>query len=149
MQKLIKVLKEEYAALFQFSKFVIVGVINTGIDFSILNLLIFLTGQSSGIHYSMFKTISFSVAVTNSYFMNKYWTFSSHETAKAGEFTKFILVNLVGLGINVGAASYIVNIIGVPDGLSPVLWANIGAISAVVVTLFWNFFGMKTFVFKK
>lgn len=149
MQKIFKILEEKYPYLLQFSKFIIVGVINTAIDFGVLNILIFVTGRSSGIYYSVFKSISFSIAVINSYFMNKYWTFSSHDSAKAGEFAKFLIVNLIGLGINVGAASYIVNIIGAPIGISPVLWANLGAISAVIVTLFWNFLGMKFLVFKK
>jgi putative flippase GtrA len=149
MQKLLKIIEEKYPAFLQFFKFVIVGVINTAIDFAVLNLLILFTSHSNGIYYSIFKSISFSVAVTNSYFMNKYWTFSSHESAKAGEFAKFIIVNIIGLGINVGAASYVVNIVGAPTGISPVVWANIGAISAIIITLFWNFFGMKVFVFKK
>jgi putative flippase GtrA len=149
MNNLFARLSQKYPFLLQFSKFVIVGIINTGIDFAILNLLIFTTGKSSGIYYPIFKSISFTAAVINSYFMNKYWTFASHGNAKAGEFFKFLIVNLIGLGINVGAASYVVNVIGAPIGFSPVLWANIGAVSAVIITLFWNFFGMKVFVFKK
>jgi len=149
MNNLLSGIKEKYPFLFQFSKFFIVGIINTSIDFAVLNLLIGITDKTSGVYYSVFKSISFIVAVTNSYFMNKYWTFSSHEGAKAGEFAKFITVNLIGWGINVGTASYVVNVLGAPAGISPVVWANIGAVSAVAITLFWNFFGMKFFVFKK
>ena len=90
------------------------------------------------------------VAVTNSYIWNKYWVFKASESgAGGGEFVKFFLVNLVGFGINVGTASFIVNFIGVPAGISETLWANIGAVSAVFLTLFVNFIGMKFFVFKK
>ncbi len=142
-------LKEKYPFLLQFSKFLVVGFINTGIDFAVLNLLMYFTKETTGIYYSIFKSISFAVAVTNSYFMNKHWTFGSPEQAKASEFMKFLGVNIIGWGINVSTASYLVNIVGAPNGFSPVLWANIGAVSAVIVTLFWNFLGMKFFIFKK
>lgn len=149
MNNFISSISAKYPFILQFSKFFTVGIINTSIDFAVLNLFIFATGHSSGVYYPIFKSISFAVAVTNSYFMNKYWTFKSQEGAKAGEFAKFIGVNLVGWGINVGTASYVVNVVGAPAGFSPILWANIGAVSAVIITLFWNFIGMKFFVFKK
>lgn len=142
-------LKEKHLSIFQFSKYIIVGTINTAIDLGALNLLICVSHKSSGIYYPIFKSISFLMAVTNSYFLNKRWTFGLAGEASAGEFLKFTGVNLIGWGINVGVATYVVNVIGAPTGFSPVLWANIGAISAIVITLFWNFFGIKFFVFKK
>lgn len=138
-----------YPLALQFSKFVLVGAVNTIIDFSILNFLILVSGHASGFYYPVFKSFSFLFAVTNSYFMNKRWTFKSTQVDSANEFLKFISVNLVGLGINVGSATYIVNVVGVPQGFSPVLWANLGAASAVVITLLWNFTAMKLFIFKK
>ena len=62
---------------------------------------------------------------------------------------KFLGVYLVGAMTNVGVATYVVNYISAPAGLSPVLWANIGACFAVVFTLTWNFVGLKFLVFKK
>jgi len=55
----------------------------------------------------------------------------------------------VGLGINVGIASWIVNIIGPLFGSPLKIWANIGAIAASIVTSVWNFLGYKFIVFKK
>jgi putative flippase GtrA len=142
-------LKQKYPFLEQFSKFIVVGVINTGIDFAVLNLLMYVTGKEKGIYYSVFKSISFIVAVTNSYYMNRRWTFA--ETGKANnlEFMRFIGIYLIGWGVNVSVASYMVNVVGAPKIFSPVLWANIGAVSAVAVTLFWSFLGMKFFIFNK
>jgi len=135
--------------MIQFIKFAIVGGLNAMIDLGILNLLIYSTGIVSGFYYSIFKSVSFLAAVTNSYFWNKHWTFRAGDAPATIEFLKFFLVNLVGFGINVGAASIVVNIIGVPAGISGELWANIGAVSAVFISLFWNFIGMKFIVFKK
>ena len=142
-------LKERHPFIPQFIRFFCVGLLNTGIDFGVLNLLIYLTGKTSGIYFPIFKSTSFIIAVTNSYFMNKYWTFKSSEVKKANEFLKFFGVNIIGWGINVGVATYIVNFVSAPTGFSPVLWANIGAFSAVAFTLIWNFIGMKFIVFKK
>src|SRR3989344_7161699 len=142
-------LSPRFPILRQFVKFGIVGGLNSMLDLGILNLLIHSTGIATGLYFSFFKTVSFSIAVTNSYFWNKYWTFHSEETPRTVEFFKFLMVNLVGLGINVGSASFVVNVLGAPAGVSPALWANIGAMSSVFVSLFWNFIGMKFIVFRK
>jgi putative flippase GtrA len=133
----------------QIVKFGIVGAINTGVDLGILNILIFTTGITSGIGFTLFKGISFIIAVTNSYFLNKLWTFKVAPNRDFKELIKFLLVGIVGLIINVATASIIVNLIKSPTGISPQLWANIGAIAAVFVAMTWNFCGYKFLVFKK
>jgi putative flippase GtrA len=133
---------------FQFGKFLTIGLSNSSIDFGILNLLMFLTNIESGYLYSLFKAISFLVAVINSYFWNKFWTFESTGTTIGKEVLQFITISGIGFGINVIVASLIVNIIGPFGEISPRLWANIGAFAAIVVSVFWNFTGYKFIVFK-
>lgn len=135
---------------FQASKFVLVGILNTLIDLGVLNLLILATGIASGLGYSAFKGISFAVAVINSYFWNKFWTFKSAGTGKAGkEFLQFLVVSTVAFFINVGIASFVVNVIGPQFGTGAKMWANVGAIAATFCAMFWNFMGYKFIVFKK
>ena len=109
----------------------------------------FFTGISSGIYFSVFKTLSFLAAVTNSYIWNKRWTFKNSGPIGAREGGLFIAVAVVGMAINVITASLIVNVITPPYGIGPELWANIGAILAIVVSLLWNFFGYRNIVFGK
>lgn len=136
--------------LIQFAKFVIVGVVNTGIDILVLNLLMFSTGINSGWHFSLFKGISFIAAVINSYILNKFWTFKERKTSKLGsQMTQFFIVSLIGLGINVFVASLVVNLLPRPSFISGTLWANIGTLTATGAALVWNFIGYKMFVFKK
>ena len=140
-------------------KFILVGILNTLIDLSVLNLLIFISGIASGLGYSVFKGISFIVAVINSYFLNKFWTFKSvggynkeNLPAAGREFSQFFAVSLIGFGINVGVASLVVNVIGNPfvlSGISDKIWANVGAIMATFCGMTWNFLGYKFVVFKK
>lgn len=137
--------------IIQFSKFVLVGVVNTGIDFIILNLLIRITGITTGIGIVVLNSISFTAAVVNSYFMNKYWTFGiKGETTKTVEASKFLLVSLIGLGINNGIVYGITDFISpLFSQIGPVFWVNIAKIVATGVALIWNFIGYKVFVFKK
>ena len=133
----------------QLAKFAAIGALNTLLDLGILNVLIFATGIAFGYWYSVFKGISFVVANVNSYFWNKRWTFGSSGGANVKEFGQFLAVGIVGFGINIGIASLIVNFVGAPENFSPERWANIGALSATVISLVWNFVGYKLIVFKK
>jgi len=143
-------LSRRWPVMIQFVKFGIVGGLNSLIYLAVLNLLISATGIVKGLEYSAFISAAFIVAVINSYIWNKFWVFKASQSGGgSGEFVKFFLVNLLGLLINVGAASFVVNVIGAPAGISPSVWANIGAVSAVFITLFWNFIGMKFIVFKR
>ncbi|MBI3046572.1 MAG: GtrA family protein [Candidatus Harrisonbacteria bacterium] len=142
-------LSKRWPVLLQFVKFGIVGGLNAMIDLGVLNLLIYFSGLAAGFWYSVFKSVSFITAVFNSYFWNKYWTFKSENRVVKSEFLKFFLVNLFTFALNVGTASVLVNVVGKPAGISAELWANVGAVSAVFISLFINFLGMKFIVFKR
>lgn len=133
-------------------KFVLVGILNTGIDFGVLNILMRVSGISSGSGYTFFKGISFVAAVINSYFLNKLWTFKGTGSGKTQkEFVQFLIVSVIGFGVNVGVASFVVNVISPRfpySGVSEVIWANIGAVVATACSMVWNFIGYKFIVFK-
>ena len=147
---IVSLFKEKLLAIYQLAKFMLVGTLNTFIDLGVLNFLMVLSGITSGWYFSLFKAISFSSAATNSYFWNKFWTFGKKETkVGVGEYSKFYVITGGGFLINVGIASLLVNVIGPQFGFSPTIWANIGAIIAVLCAFMWNFLGYKFIVFKK
>lgn len=134
----------------QFGKFAAIGFTNAAVDFGILNLLIFYTAIASGLFFSLFKSISFVVAVTHSYFWNKYWAFEAGKVpVSREEFSKFFVITLIALLVNVGVASFAVNIIGPLFGLSAKAWANVGAVAGSALALVFSFAGFRMFVFKK
>ncbi len=134
----------------QFSKFFIVGILNTGLDFAILNFLMWLTDTYEGQSIVYFNTVSFAVAVTNSYILNKYWTFNDQNKTQAPQqFAKFIGVSGIGWGLNTGIVYSITTLINPIFGLTPALWANFAKVVATGIVLAWNFAGYKLFVFKK
>jgi len=136
--------------IFQLAKYLLIGVLATIADLGILNFLMGTSGIAIGLWYSVFKGISFIVATCAKYFGDKFWAFEKME--KEGmhkEFGQFFIVTLIGLGLNVGVASFVVNVIGPQFGLNETLWANIGGITAAFGVTVWNFIGYKFIVFKK
>lgn len=146
----VSFLGRKFLIIYQAGKFMLVGALNTFIDLGILNILIWFSGIVAGPWYSVFKGISFLVATTNSYFWNKHWTFRKRERVFApGEFSKFLVVTTIGLSINVGIASVVVNIIGPQFGITEKMWATTGAFAATLISWIWNFLSSKFIVFKK
>lgn len=135
---------------FQLAKFGLIGVTNTVVDLGIYNFLIFTTDVSSGSLIALFKSFSVLAAIMNSYVWNKFWSFEKKGAAHVGkEFTQFLMVSLVGLLLNVGITTFVVNVIGAPAGIAEKTWANVGGLTASILVLSWNFIGYKFFVFKK
>ena len=142
--------KKIRAFFYQLAKFGLVGVGNTVIDAGIFSLLIFLTGITSGGLISAFRTFSVFMAIVNSYLWNKYWSFEKKESQEVPkEFVHFVAISLVGMIINVGITTFLVNILGPQFGLNPTAWATLAGIIPVPIVLIWNFVGYKLFVFKK
>jgi len=132
--------------LWQFAKFAQVGVLNTAIDFGILNLLIFVTGITSGLSIIPLNAISFSTAIVNSFFWNEKWVFKAKKEAN---FITFVVVTLIGLAINSGIVYAITTFVPPTFVDSQTLWANLAKVLATGISLIWNFTGYRLIVFKK
>lgn len=135
--------------LYKFVKFGEAGGLNWLVDFGVLNLLILVTGISSGIYYSVFKGASFVVATGNSYAWNKKWVFESKEKKVGGELTRFLIITVLGMALNVLIATSIV-FFGpkVFEGIDSKVWANLAAAIGSLLAMAWNFIMYKFWVFK-
>ncbi len=134
--------------MYIFSKFFLVGVLNTALDFVVLNLCIFLFGTGAqGELFLVFKSISFLVAVINSYVLNKYWVFAHSKKPDARELLSFLIISLVGFFINVSVSFGTYSLFA--HTFAPHIAANIGALMGTFVVFAWNFVGYRFFVFNK
>lgn len=154
-------ISKKIAIVWQLSKFIVIGGMNTLIDLGVLSLVTFAFRSFFNIesktviifaitYYSIFKATSFIVANISSFYWNKYWTFQKDSGEKTGsEFLQFFLVSLVGFVINVVVASYVFKVIPPFAGMNSDQWGLIGAAAGAIVGLAWNFLGYKFIVFKK
>ncbi len=120
----------------RFVRFVLVGLLNTSIDFT----LFFLFTHVAGWHYLLANVASFLLAAINSYFMNRRWTFGSQSAAWHREAAQYVTVLVIGFALNEGLLFLLV---------SRWQWAKL--IAKVMVTglvLVWNFSANRLWTFR-
>jgi putative flippase GtrA len=135
---------------YKFGKFGEAGGLNWLVDLGIVNLLILVTGYSTGIYFILFKGISFASASTNSYFWNKFWVFRGvKKQSETKEVGKFAIATVLGMLVNIILASSIA-FIGplIFGGISSKSWANIATIVGSLTAMIFNFLLYKIWVFK-
>ena len=135
---------EVRSLVLKFLKFGVVGASGIVIHGGLLYLL----RDVVGINQFLANVIGFVAAASSNYVLNRVWTFRSRETQVGVEYLKFILVSVVGLGINTGSLWLLTRLIpawsGEGDWRFYILWAV-----AVGITTLWNFFGNMLFTFKQ
>jgi len=129
----------------QFGRFLIVGIINTLVDWGILNILLIATRDQTLPLYALFKSVSFACAVICSYILNKRFVFRSREKSSSKQILAFVCVSLASWILNAGIATYAT--FSIPFS---VFWvkANAGAVLGTLVSLMVNYLGYKNLVFK-
>jgi putative flippase GtrA len=146
-----RLLRNLLPIIYQLAKFILVGGLNFLIDMGVLNFLIFSTGVSTGLVQSGFKSLSFLVAVTNSYVWNRHWTFKNEadeaQESVSQEFFQFFIITVIGFSINVGIDYILVNIVSPFWEMPLKTWAQFSALLATLVQLVLNFLGYKFIVF--
>ena len=119
-------------------KFIIVGCLNTLVDFGIFSLL----KGFLGVNYIVSQVISYSSGTLNSYIFNKFWTFDNANTKKKtfNEMIQFIIVNLLSLGASILGLKILINDYSMDYYLAKVI--------VIFITQTVNFLGYKFWVFK-
>ena len=129
-----QLLLQHHHSLKEFIKFALVGLLNTGVDVALFSLMIWL-----GVSYLAAQVVSYSCAAANSYLLNKAWTFRSCGLSY-GEMMRFVVVNLVSLGISLALLHLLHEQAGI--GLAAAKGgATLGALTV-------NFIGNKVWVFR-
>lgn len=82
--------------LFKFLKFGVVGFSGVFVDFGIT----WICKEWIKIQRFVANAIGFSIAATSNYFLNRVWTFESHNPHVMVEFSQFFIISMIGLLIN-------------------------------------------------
>ena len=122
----------------QILSFCIVGVICTVIDFGVM---IFLR-EVAGVYYLVASGISFAVSVVVNYLLSMKYVFcSKKDSSKTREFILFVVLSVIGLGLNQAIMWAAVDGLGISYILS-----KAGATAIVMV---YNFVTKKIFLEEK
>lgn len=130
-------LKQAHPEVRRFVKFAIVGGFGAIVDFTVLNILVFIVGVPK--EYA--NLVSVTCAIISNFTWNRLWTFpESQEHALHTQFGTFFLMNLIGLAINqfvfLASSHYIF------EPMFPThktIDLNLAKAVAIGIVLFWNF----------
>jgi len=129
----------------RFLRFMTVGLIGAGVDFSVMNLL----SHSFQMPLVAAGSISFVCAILSNFIWNRYWTYpDSRSRPIRYQLVMFFFVNLAGVVIRLPILYFLEPevlrflsnpIFSLP--LSTEFLAKNGTLAlAVIIVLFWNFF---------
>lgn len=118
--------------ILQLLRFAAIGILNTALDFLVLNFISKTLGVTEGFKLGQINVVGFLLAMLQSYFWNRYWTFGAQDAGQLlRNFVRLIMVGVVGtiafglvlLGAKISAPGYFYLIILVIFGVSQlVLW---------------------------
>ncbi len=120
----------------RFIKFGVVGASGVIVDFGFT----YLGKEIFKIQKYIANAIGFTIAASTNYILNRIWTFHSQNPEIGIEYSKFLLISLIGLGINTFILWTLV---------SKMKWNfYVSKLFAIGVVTLWNFFFNMMFTFK-
>ncbi|MGG0175157.1 GtrA family protein [Gottfriedia acidiceleris] len=119
-------------------KFGIVGLLNTGVDFIVFTLLIYVF---TNLPYVFAQVISYTCGIFNSYLLNKSWTFKSKNQNSNQEKIRFVIVNLLTLLLTL----FILKVCSGWVGLSVI----VSKLVATCISVLVNYAGSRYWVFNQ
>ena len=99
--------------------------------------------EKFGVWYLLSATVAFGVAVTFNFILNRSWTFSGsgiEGTRIALSYAKFVLVSVIGLGLNLVLLYILVDHFR--------FWYIFSQVVAILLVAVWNYSGSKLWAFR-
>ena len=137
MKKIIKKQAEKV-------RFVIVGGLNTAIDFGILFTLVAL-----GLPTVASNFVSTSVAMVFSFFANKSFTFRDTGQKTVKHIALFLIITIFGMWVIQPIIIELVKLALEPWATNKYVVLLIGKVLATIASLIWNYLMYRKFVFVK
>ena len=144
MSRIVTFAKRNRKEAKRFFKFMFVGAMGAIVDFGTLNLL----AHVFDVPVTIAGVISFSLAVTQNFLWNRYWTYpESRDFPAIPQYLQFFIINATALLIRVpilalvpGPVIAALESTGMAPGAAEVLGNNFALALAVGIAMFWNFF---------
>ncbi len=140
----------------QVMKFCVFGVMNTVIDYGLFIMFFSLCNFDKSIS----QVLATAIAMTNSYILNRYFTFEQKGAVKLDEMWKFIIVNLVSMGVTIlllnvfydllhleNIANYVLRAFSIPFVIEGDVAVIFCKLLATPFSLAVNFLGNRLWVF--
>jgi len=121
----------------QFSKFILVGLLSTVVNY----LIFFIALHYFFINYLISSGIGFVAGVFAGFFLNKNWTFDSRLVQTKRIIISYFLVYVFSLALSLVFLKIAVGILQITPEIANLL--------AICLTTCTNFIGTKFYVFKK
>jgi putative flippase GtrA len=138
----------------RFLRFILVGLLNTLVDFGLMNLFT----QVFKIPLVVAQALSFSIAVASSYLLNRAWIYpEAIGGSMKTQFPKFVAINLLGLAVRSVLVPLFDQALTLRLRAYPILLKDLpqsffshnGALALVLpITLLMNFFLNRAWTFK-
>ena len=113
--------------ILKFLRFCIVGATGMAIDFGTTWLL----KEKAGINRYIANSTGFILAASSNYILNRIWTFQSNDPDIGGQYLSFVVISLIGLGLN----NFIIYVLH--DRLRYNFYLS--KLFAIMVVTVWNF----------
>ena len=128
--------------LHEAAKFGVVGAVNFALDVALFNVLRLTVLENRPVTASILST---TVAATNSYFMNRHWTWRHKaRTGVQRELPLFLLLSAIGLAISTGCLAFSHYVLQLHSLLADNVAKNgVG----LVLGMLWRFWSFKRWVF--
>ncbi len=130
----------------QLTRFSLVGVANTGIDFLLTNLLFLAFRPAGMLGLTLISVAACLVAATNSYLVNSRWTFTD-QAGDSGQVRRFVLFAALGLVVNTAVFLFLVRYLPLLVTLDPVSNLNLAKLGGVICAMAFTFLGYRFGVF--
>jgi putative flippase GtrA len=121
----------------QLAKFIIVGLLTFGINFSMFHLFYAL----GDLDYRISVSLAYGITVVSHFLLHRFFTFDAAGQQLFRNLGKYLAMLVLNYGITIAMAWFVVEVIG----LSPYF----GVIASTAATACSSFFVMKYFVFEK
>ncbi len=126
---------EKYPIILQLCRFGGIGIFNTALDALILNFLSAKFGVTKGLGLGWVNLPGFVLAVIQSYYWNRYWTFESQSVTLIKNFFRLVAVGLAGFLI------FGLMLLGAHQGAGYLYFAGIFGLFVIVQLILWHTFG--------